>query len=124
MSIRYKTKVRWALAFGLFVLSAVAYLDRTNLSIAGLQISREFGLGNQRLGGMASAFLVGDAAFQVPSGWASARFGPRVVLTIGVLWWGIATIFTALLPSSTTHAVLFLVALRFGQTIRFRREHT
>ena len=114
MSIRYKTKVRWALAFGLFVLSAVAYLDRTNLSIAGLQISREFGLGNQRLGWMASAFLVGYAAFQVPSGWASARFGPRVVLTIGVLWWGIATIFTALLPSSTTHAVLFLVALRFG----------
>ncbi|MBW8749782.1 MAG: MFS transporter, partial [Acidobacteria bacterium] len=114
MSIKHKTKVRWSLASWLFVLSAIAYLDRTNLSIAGLQIGHEFGLGNQRLGWMASAFLIGYAAFQVPAGWVSARFGARLVLTVGVLWWGIATIFTALLPSSTTHAVLFLVALRFG----------
>ena len=114
MSIKHKTKVRWLLASWLFVLSAIAYLDRTNLSIAGLQIGHEFGLGNQRLGWMASAFLIGYAAFQVPAGWVSARFGARLALTVGVLWWGIATIFTALLPSSTTHAVLFLVALRFG----------
>ena len=50
--------VRFYLAFWLFVLSGVAFLDRTNLSIAGLQISTEYGLGNQRLGWIFSAFLM------------------------------------------------------------------
>ncbi len=75
-----KIRVRYFLAFWLFVLSGVAFLDRTNISIAGLQISTEYGLGNQRLGWIFSAFLIGYAGFQVPAGWLSARFGPRRVL--------------------------------------------
>lgn len=114
MTARRGTRIRWALACWLFVLSAVAFLDRTNVSIAGLQISKEYMLGNQRLGWMASAFLIAYAVFQVPAGWVSSRFGPRVVLTLGVLWWGVATAFTALLPSTISHAALILVALRFG----------
>jgi ACS family glucarate transporter-like MFS transporter len=114
MSVTGSTRVRWALASWLFVLSAVAFLDRTNVSIAGLQISQEYSLGNQRLGWMASAFLLAYAAFQVPAGWVSARYGPRRVLTFGVLWWGVATALTALLPSSVSHAAMILVALRFG----------
>lgn len=114
MDVRRGTRVRWALASWLFVLSAVAFLDRTNVSIAGLQISKEYALGNQRLGWMASAFLIAYAAFQVPAGWVSARYGPRRVLALGVLWWGIATGVTALLPTTISHAAMILVALRFG----------
>ena len=58
MRVERKTHVRFFLAFLLFVLSAVAFLDRTNVSIAGLQISKEYGLGNQRLGWIFSAFLI------------------------------------------------------------------
>ena len=107
-------RIRFLLAFWLFVLSAVSFLDRTNLSIAGLQISHEYGLGNQRLGWIFSAFLVGYAGFQVPAGILVARFGPRLVLSLGVLWWGIATSFTALLPASAPHAVALLLAIRFA----------
>ncbi|AFL88065.1 sugar phosphate permease [Terriglobus roseus DSM 18391] len=114
MDVKRNTRVRWALASWLFVLSAVAFLDRTNVSIAGLQISKEYALGNQRLGWMASAFLIAYAAFQVPAGWVSARYGPRRVLAFGVLWWGVATALTALLPASVSHAAMILVALRFG----------
>jgi ACS family glucarate transporter-like MFS transporter len=102
------------LAFWLFILSGVAFLDRTNISIAGLQISAEYGLGNQRLGWISSAFLIGYAGFQLPAGWLAARFGPRRVLAIGVLWWGIATALTALLPSGIAHAVVLLIAIRFA----------
>src|ERR1700722_19530366 len=59
---RYTRKRFW-LASWLFVLSAISYLDRTNVSIAGLQISSEYGLGNQRLGWIFSAFLIGYAGF-------------------------------------------------------------
>lgn len=114
MSAKGGLKMRWALASWLFVLSAVAFLDRTNVSIAGLQMSKEYALGNQRLGWMASAFLIAYAAFQVPAGWVSAKFGPRRVLALGVVWWGVATALTALLPPSVSHAAAILVALRFG----------
>ena len=80
------TRKRFFLAFWLFVLSAISFLDRTNISIAGLQISSEYGLGNQRLGWIFSAFLIGYAGFQVPAGWLASRFGPRLVITLG--WCG------------------------------------
>lgn len=107
-------RVRYFLAFWLFVLSGVAFLDRTNISIAGLQISTEYGLGNQRLGWIFSAFLIGYAGFQLPAGWLSARYGPRRVLTFGVISWGVATVLTALLPSGIRDAVALLIAIRFA----------
>lgn len=106
-------RVRYFLAFWLFVLSGVAFLDRTNISIAGLQISTEYGLGNQRLGWIFSAFLIGYAGFQLPAGWLSARFGPRRVLALGVTSWGVATALTALLPSKIPYAVVILIGIRF-----------
>ena len=114
MYFERRTRVRFFLAFWLFVLSGVAFLDRTNISIAGLQISAEYSLGNQRLGWIFSAFLIGYAGFQIPAGWLAARYGPRRVLTLGVLWWGVATGLTALLPSGISHAVMVLVAIRFA----------
>jgi ACS family glucarate transporter-like MFS transporter len=114
MHAERRTRVRFFLAFWLFVLSGVAFLDRTNISIAGLQISTEYGLGNQRLGWIFSAFLIGYAGFQLPAGWLAARYGPRRVLTLGVVWWGVTTALTALLPSGISHTVMLLIAIRFA----------
>lgn len=108
------TRKRFLLAFWLFVLSAISFLDRTNISIAGLQISSEYGLGNQRLGWIFSAFLIGYAGCQVPAGWLASRFGPRLVITLGVMWWGIATALTTLIPPSFSQAVVLLIAIRFA----------
>jgi ACS family glucarate transporter-like MFS transporter len=114
MSPERRTYVRFYLSFLLFALSGVAFLDRTNISIAGLQISSEYGLGNQHLGWIFSAFLVGYAGFQIPAGWLAARFGPRRVLAFGVLWWGVVTELTALLPTNMSHAVVVLIVIRFA----------
>ena len=114
MDFGRRLPVRWFLSVWLFVLSGVAFLDRTNISIAGLEISRDFGLDNQRLGWVFSAFLLGYAAFQLPAGYLAARFGPRRVLTVGVLWWGGATAFTAMLPPGVPHALALLFAIRLA----------
>jgi ACS family glucarate transporter-like MFS transporter len=108
------TRRRFFLAFWLFVLSAISFLDRTNISIAGLQISSEYGLGNQRLGWIFSAFLIGYAGFQVPAGWLASRFGPRLVIALGVVWWGVATALTTLIPPGISQAVLLLIGIRFA----------
>jgi ACS family glucarate transporter-like MFS transporter len=113
-SLGRPTRIRFLLALWLFVLSAVSFLDRTNISIAGLQISHEYGLSNQRLGWIFSAFLIGYAGSQIPAGVLASRFGPRRVLTLGVLWWGIATALTAVLPGSVPHALAILFVIRFA----------
>jgi ACS family glucarate transporter-like MFS transporter len=115
--------VRYLLAFWLFVLSAVAFLDRTNIAIAGIQLGREYGLSNQRLGGVFSAFLIGYAIFQIPAGWLATRWGPRRALTLGAVWWGVTTACTAALPSTIAHALIWLISIRFllgvGESIMY-----
>lgn len=106
--------LRYLLVFWLFILSAVAYLDRTNISIAGIQISKEFSIDNTHLGWVLSAFLIGYAAFQIPAGILAHRFGPRLVLTFAAVWWGLFTLLTALVPPGIRGAVIILVLVRFA----------
>ncbi|PYT73281.1 MAG: MFS transporter [Acidobacteria bacterium] len=113
MTSRRRTPIRWILVWWLFVLSAVAYLDRVNLSIAGAKLSEEFAISNIRLGLVFSAFLFGYALCQTPAGWLADRFGPRRVLTAGVLWWGIFTALTAAIAHSLANAVMVLAVIRF-----------
>ena len=113
MARRAESRVRWFLVFGLFILSAVAYLDRVNISIAGSSIAAEYHLSNVQLGWIFSAFLVGYALFQTPGGWLADRLGPRRVLTAGVLWWGIFTALTTLVSTKIAFAVLLFAAVRF-----------
>src|ERR1700757_55778 len=80
----------------LFLLSAVGFMDRTNISIAGPAIRAELRLDDIHLGWVFSAFLLGYAAFQVVGGWLAYRFGPRMVLAAGVVWWGLFTSLTTL----------------------------
>ncbi len=113
MPDRAESRVRWFLVFGLFILSAVAYLDRVNISIAGTSIAAEYHLSNIQLGWIFSAFLLGYALFQTPGGWLADRFGPRRVLTAGVLWWGFFTALTAAVSTRIAFAVLMFAAVRF-----------
>jgi MFS transporter, ACS family, glucarate transporter len=108
-----RSKVRLGLVFLLFIISAIAFLDRTNISVAGVEMRQEYGIDQVRLGWVFSAFLVGYAAFQVPAGWLAARFGPRKVLTAALLWWGLFSVLTALIPPTARDALLWLTLVRF-----------
>jgi ACS family glucarate transporter-like MFS transporter len=105
--------MRWFLVCWLFILSAVSYLDRVNISVAGRSIAEEFGLSNVQLGYVFSAMLIGYALFQTAGGRLADRFGPRRVLTAGVVWWGIFTGLTALVPSTIRGALFLFIAIRF-----------
>jgi MFS transporter, ACS family, glucarate transporter len=107
------SRVRWFLIAWLFVLSAVAFLDRVNLSVAGSSLASEYHLSDVQFGFLSTVFLLGYALFQTPSGWLADRFGPRRVLSVGVLWWGIFTALTAAVPVAAAKPILFLIAIRF-----------
>jgi MFS transporter, ACS family, glucarate transporter len=105
--------VRWFLIFWLFVLSAVAFLDRVNISIAGSSIASEYHLTNVELGWVFSSFLAGYALFQTLGGRLADRFGPRRVLAAGVVWWGVFTALTAAVPHGIAGALFLFVSIRF-----------
>ena len=98
----------------LFLLSAVGFMDRTNISIAGPAIRSELRLDDVHLGWVFSAFLVGYAAFQVVGGWLAYRFGPRLVLAAGVLWWGLFTALTTVPHPDMAHALWIVILIRFA----------
>lgn len=106
--------MRYFLIFWLFLLSAIAFLDRTNISVAGVALARDYQLSKVQLGWIFSAFLLGYATCQVPGGWLAARAGPRRVLTGSVVCWGIFTALTAVVPLHATNALFWLILVRFA----------
>lgn len=94
-------------------MSAVAYLDRVNISIAGKFIARDFGLGNVQLGWVFSAFLLGYAFFQAPAGRVADRLGPRLVLMLSVIWWAFFTVAITVLPTGMPGVLIALIGTRF-----------
>jgi MFS transporter, ACS family, glucarate transporter len=60
-----------------------------------------------------SAFLWGYAVFQTIAGSLVVRLGPRRVLAVAVLWWGIFTALTAAVPASLARALAMFIGIRF-----------
>jgi ACS family glucarate transporter-like MFS transporter len=112
-----RSQVRWVILALLFAASFVAYLLRTNMSIAGEKMMADLGLSKIQLGLVLSAFAWGYALFQFPGGIFGDRMGPRRALTIIAILWGILTLLTGLVPgtglASTAVILTALIGLRF-----------
>lgn len=87
---------RWLILGLLFAISVVTYIDRVNISVTARQMMPALGLTDQQMGLIFSSFVIGYALFQVPGGWLGDRWGARVVLTIGLIWWSCFTALTAI----------------------------
>jgi len=107
------SRVRWFLVLWLFVLSAISYLDRVNISIAGGAILDAYHLSDVQLGKIFSAMLIGYALFQTVGGRLADRFGPRRVLAAGVVWWGVFTAMTGVAPAGIAGALWIFATIRF-----------
>ncbi|MGH9452989.1 MAG: MFS transporter [Terriglobia bacterium] len=113
MAVERRSRMRWYLVFWIFILSAVAFLDRVNISIAGSSIASEYHLTNVQLGYVFSSFLIGYAIFQTPGGRLADRLGPRLVLALAVIWWAVFTALTASVPMGLAGALGLLISVRF-----------
>lgn len=109
-------RLRWRIILCTFVVAAVSYLDRNNISIAAASLQREFSLSNVQLGTLFSAFIFGYACMQPVAGRIADRFGASRVIAVAILWW---SVFTALLPAvpaglGSSLALLLAVRLLLG----------
>lgn len=106
-------RVRVFLIFWLFILSAISYLDRVNVSIASGSMIDAYHLTDVQFGNVISAMVAGYALLQTYAGHLADRFGSRRLITAGVLWWGVFTALTAVVPTSVTGALYLLILVRF-----------
>ncbi len=90
----------------------IAYMDRSNISVAQPEIAKEFGLSKTAMGLVLAAFTWAYALGQIPAGWLGDRFGPRKVLAVIMSWWAIAAAMTgAALGLYSLFSARFLLGL-------------
>ncbi|MBX3340806.1 MAG: MFS transporter [Nitrospira sp.] len=90
---------RWGILALLFAISAVTYMDRVNISVTARQMMPAYGLTDQDMGYVFSAFVFGYALCQIPGGRLGDRWGARVVLACALVWWSLCTVLTAVVAT-------------------------
>ncbi|MDB5992802.1 MAG: major facilitator superfamily 1 [Herbaspirillum sp.] len=94
-----RTNRRYLVYFAMFLMSAVNYVDRTNLSIAASAIASTFQLSPIQLGYMFSSFLWTYLFCLIPAGLVVDRFGVRKVTALALIIWSAGGILTGLASS-------------------------
>lgn len=99
---------RFFLIFGAFFVSVLMWVDRACISAAKGDIAADLSFTDRQMGWVLSAFSLGYALFQVPSGKLADRYGPRLIMTIVCCVW---SVFTAL--TGVVRGLYAMIALRF-----------
>lgn len=84
-------------------------MDRVNMSIAILPMAESFSWSSTTIGLVQSSFFWGYLLTQVLGGVWADRFGGKIVLGFGVVWWSLATVLT---PIAATMSLPALLAAR------------
>lgn len=95
----------------LCLLSAITYLDRVCIAVAGPRMQDSLHISPQHWGWVSSVFFLSYGLFEIPTGALGDRIGPRRVLTRIVAWW---SAFTTLTGMVSNYNVLLLVRFCFG----------
>jgi len=85
-------KGRYKILFLIFVSVVINYLDRTNIAVAASAMSEELELSSIQLGLVFSAFGWTYVALQIPGGIVVDRIRPRILYSLMLFLWSIATL--------------------------------
>lgn len=101
----------------LVLASFVAYVLRTNMSVAGERMIADLGLTKVQLGVILASFAWGYALFQFPGGIWGDRIGSRKAVALTAVGWGILNLAVGITPGATIASPIVvmtsLVTLRF-----------
>lgn len=105
-------RLRWCVAALLFGAAVLNYVDRQALSLLAPTIQRDLGLDDQAYANVVNAFLVAYTLAYLFSGFVVDRLGARVSLSLFVVWWSVANMFTAFARSAVSLGMFrFLLGL-------------
>jgi sugar phosphate permease len=105
-------KVSWRLLPFLFLLFAVAYLDRVNISFAKLQMNSDLGFSDTVYGIGAGIFFIGYFFFEVPGNLILHRVGAKLWLARIIIVWGLVSMATLWVNSvASFYGLRFLLGI-------------
>ena len=99
------------IAFFLFALAMINYMDRIALSIAAKPIATEFHLSAISMGYLFSSFIWSYALFLLPMGVLIDRYGTKRMAGVGIFVWSAAT---ALTGAASSFGALLMARLVMG----------
>lgn len=96
----------------IFVLYIVAFLDRTNITVAALTMNKELGVTARQYGLLSGLFFIGYFLLEVPSNLVLHRVGARVwIARIMVTWGAVAMIGGFVRSVEQLYAVRFFLGV-------------
>ncbi|WP_246795991.1 MFS transporter [Burkholderia perseverans] len=99
-------RLAWQVLPVLMLAYLAAYIDRTNVSFASLQLHGQLGFSDAVFGFGAGVFSLGYVVFELPSNMILQRVGARIWLTRIILVWGAVTALTVLVSTSKQFYVM------------------
>lgn len=100
---------RWVIVLLCFAAFLLCNMDRVNMSIAILPMSKEFNWNSATVGLIQSSFFWGYLLTQIVGGIWADKIGGKLVLGFGVVWWSVATVLT---PIAAQIGLPFLLVMR------------
>lgn len=92
-----------------------AYIDRTNVGFAGLDMTRELHFSNEVFGFGAGIFFVGYCLLQIPGAIVAQRWSVRKWIAAIMIGWGLLASLTGLIHNATQFNIIrFLLGLAEG----------
>src|SRR5581483_3004711 len=104
-------KVTWRVIPFLFVLYVIAWLDRVNVSFAGLQMNADLGFSSTVFGLGSGIFFLGYCLFEIPSNIILERVGARLWISRIMVSWGLVS---AAMMFVRTPAAFYLLRFLLG----------
>ena len=100
---------RYILVFFAFMCTTISYTDRTNISFAIIDMTKEFNWSEVEKGFALSAFYIGYFLSNVPAGYFSHKYGGASVLAFASFFW---CLFTLLTPLACYQSYSMLIVIR------------
>jgi ACS family tartrate transporter-like MFS transporter len=99
----------------LFLLYVTAFIDRVNVSFAGLDMTRELHFSNEVFGFGAGIFFFGYCLLEIPGAMLAQAWSARKWIATIMIGWGTLAAFTGLIHNSLEfNAIRFLLGLAEG----------
>jgi len=92
-----------------FVMYTIAYIDRTNISMALPTMSRELHMTPTQAGGAAGIFFWGYLFLQIPGGYLAERWSAKRVVSVLLVAWGICSVACGLVHTARQFWVMRLL---------------
>jgi MFS family permease len=91
------------------IMYTIAFVDRTNISLALPSMSRELGMNPQQAGDAAGIFFWGYLLLQIPGGYLAQRWSAKRFVAILLVFWGLCSMATGLIHTRQEFWVMRLL---------------